>query len=56
MFFYKKDNHNFEVWILALYEGYPESNLSFGIKNPQVKGNIFYYMHLKATILNYFST
>jgi hypothetical protein len=38
------------------YEGYPESNLRFGIKKTQVKGNIFYYIHLKATILNYFST
>ena len=27
-----------------LYEGYPESNLRFGIKKTQVKGNIFYYI------------
>ena len=39
-----------------IYEGYPESNLRFGIKKTQVKGNIFYYIHLKATIWNYFST
>jgi len=39
-----------------IYEGYPESNIRFGIKKTQVKGNIFDYIHLKATILNYFST
>jgi hypothetical protein len=39
------------------YIGYPESNLRFGVKKkPQVKRNIFYYLNLKATILNYFST
>ena len=41
---------------LPIYVGYPESNLRFGIKKPQVKRNIFYYLNLKATILNYFST
>jgi hypothetical protein len=35
------------------YEGYPESNLRFGIKKIQVKRNIFYYLNLKATTLNY---
>ena len=39
-----------------IYEGYSESNLHFGIKKTQVKGNIFYYIQLKTTILNYFST
>ena len=45
------------MWPMATsvnYEGYPESKLHFGIKKTQVKGNIFYYIHLKATILNYF--
>jgi len=40
----------------CVYQGYPESNLRFGIKKTQVKGNIFYYISLKATILNYFWT
>jgi len=44
-----------EKYSTIKYEGYPESNLRFGIKKPQLKGNIFYYIHLKATILNYFS-
>ena len=41
---------------IYIYEGYQESNLRFGIKKTQVKRNIFYYLNLKATILNYFST
>jgi hypothetical protein len=41
---------------LKSYVGYPESDLRFGIKKPHVKRNIIYYLNLKATILNYFST
>jgi hypothetical protein len=44
------------VVVSWIYEGYPESNLRFGIKKNQVKRNIFYYLYLKATILNYYST
>jgi len=28
------------------YEGYPESNLRFGIKKTQVKGNIFFIIYI----------
>jgi hypothetical protein len=44
------------ICVCVSYEGYPESNLRFGIKKTQVKRNIFYYINLKATILNHFST
>jgi len=46
----------YRILQLLMYEGYPESILRFGIKKTQVKRNILYYLNLKATILNYFST
>ena len=44
------------IMMIVMYEGYPESNLRFGVKKTELKRNIFYYLNLKATILNYFST
>ena len=51
-----------EIWnsnvrrLLLIYEGYPESNRRFEIRNLQNENTKLYYIHLKGTLLSYFST